>query len=54
MDEKWQKLGSTIIDAFIFAQIYAVICFVLFVLIVILVVQYLKRSKKEKETGNSD
>ena len=54
MDEKWQKFGSTLTDAIIYAQIFAVICIVLFVVIVILVAFYLKKSKQEKEAGNSD
>ncbi len=54
MDEKWQKPGLTITDAIIFAQIYAIICFVLFVMILILLAQYLKRTKQEKNAGNID
>ena len=54
IDEKWQRLGSTVTHAIILAQIWAVICFVLFIVIVILVANYLKKSKQEKETGNSE
>ena len=52
MDEKWQKMGSTIIDAIILFQIYVIIFVVLLVVIIILVTRYLKMSKQEKENGN--
>ena len=52
MDEKWQKMGSTIIDAIILFQIYVIIFVVRLVVIIILVTRYLKMSKQEKENGN--
>ena len=54
MDEKWQKMGSTIIDAIILFQIYVIIFVVLLVVIIILVTHYLKMSKQGKENGNID
>ena len=48
MDEKWSTFGSTMIDAIIYFQIFALISIVLFIVMVVLVACYLKKAKEEK------
>lgn len=54
MDEKWSTFGSTMIDAIIYFQIFALISIVLFIVMVVLVACYLKKAKEEKDKGNID
>ena len=49
MDERWQKLGSTIVDSFKTLWVYIGILSAAVILTVVLILMYVKKSKQQKD-----